>query len=559
MKSKQLIQFIISLVVLVALNFVANQYFFRWDLTEEKRYSISNATKNVLKDLDEEVYIKVYLEGEFPAGFKRLQKSVRETLDEFQIYGGNKIKYRFIDPSDAKDEKARNKFYQELVNKGIAPTNIFAKEGEKKVEKLIFPGAMMYYKEFEIPVMLFKVLDQRVQGAPSPEQILNQSVENVEYNLIAAIRQLTTTNRKRIGFIEGHGELDDLEKDDIVKALQQHYEVFKVDLPKSEVIEGLDGIIIAKPDSAFSEDDKYKIDQFIMRGGKAMFFLDAVGVYMDSVLRDKGSFSFPYEHNLTDLLFKYGVRLNSTLIQDLNAGAIPMVTGNMGGQPNVQPIPWFYYPRVNTFGKHIIVKNLGAVQFKFVNTIDTVKADGIQKIPLLFTSQYTKKIGTPLFVTFNEARKQPDPKQFNAGQLPVAYLLEGAFASPFKSRSQSKSKDFVAQSKPTKILVCADGDVLKNDINRKTGKALPLGLDMLFQTTYSNKDFVLNAMDYLIDEKGIISARNKEIVLRPLDKLKLQEERSYWQILNMTLPIIVVVLFGVLFFVGRKRKYESKV
>lgn len=554
MKRKHLLQFFGGIAILLIINVLANQYFFRWDLTEEGRYSISPATKNILQNLDQEVYIKVYLEGDFIPQFERLKKAVQETLDEFKIYGGTKLKYRFIDPAlQGKDAKDQQNFYKELVQKGIQPTNVFAKEGDKKVEKLVFPGALLYYKDYEIPVMLFKTIDQRVQGAPSPEQILNQSVENVEYNLISAIRQLTQKSRKRVGFIEGHGELDDLEKDDIVKELQKYYDVFKIDLPKSEIIEGVDAIMMAKPDSAISEEDKYKIDQFIMRGGRALFFLDVVGVYMDSVLRDKGSFTFPIEHNMLDMMFKYGVRINNNLIKDIHSGVIPMVVGNMGNQQQIKPIPWQYYPLLNTFNRHPIVKNLGAVQSKFISTIDTVKAVGIQKTPLIFSSKYSKYVATPLLVSFNEARKQVNPQEYNQGPLPVAYLLEGEFTSTFKSRSTSQ--DFVAKSQPTKIIVCSDGDILRNDISRKTGKAIPLGFDAMFQTTFSNKDFIVNAVDYLIDDQGVISARNKEVTLRPLDPTKLQTERTYWQSLNMVLPLVLILVFGLIFSFLRKRAY----
>jgi ABC-2 type transport system permease protein len=556
MKSRHLTHYFLGIALILILNLLANQYFFRIDLTEEQRYSITPATKQILQELEGEVYVKVYLEGDFPPGFKRLQKSIRETLDEFKVYGGKNLRFRFVDPStQGKDAKARNTFYQELVQKGIQPTNIFAKEGDKKVEKLLFPGAILTYKDFEVTVNLFKTIDQRLQGAPSPEQILNQSVENIEYNLVSGIRQLTQKQRKRVGFIEGHGELDDAEKGDLVNELQKYYDVFKIDLPHSELIEGVDAVVVAKPDSAFSEMDKYKIDQFIMRGGRALFFVDVVGVYMDSVLRDKGSFTFPYEHNLLDMMFKYGVRLNANLIQDLNAGAIPMVVGNMGDQPQVRPMPWKYYPLINTFTRHPIVKNLGAIQTRFVSTIDTVKAAGIRKTPLLFTSKYTKIINTPYLVTFNEARQPPDPKQYNRGALPVAYLLEGAFTSAFKSRRQGK--DFIEKGKPSKIVVCSDGDVLRNEISRKTGKPAPLGFDPVFQTMYSNRDFMLNAMDYLIDEQGLISAKTREIALRPLDKLKLQNERTFWQGLNLGLPLILVIIFGIGFGFLRRRRYAK--
>lgn len=564
MKRKHLTQLLLGLVALLVINLLANQYFFRIDLTEEQRYSLSPATKKILQELDNEIIIKVYLEGSFPPGFQRLQKSIRETLDEFKVLAGRKLSYRFIDPMAGKNDKEQNEFFQELIKKGIQPTNIFAKEEGKRVEKLIFPGALISYFDsktnegYELPVMLFTTIDQRMQGAPSPEQILNQSVENVEFNLISAIRKITGTAQKRVGLVEGHGELENIEMATIITRLQEFYEVVKIPLPLDPTIrEGVDALIIAKPDSAFDEEEKYKIDQYIMRGGKVLFFADVVGVYMDSVLRDKGSFTFPVEHNLLDMFFKYGVRLNPNLVKDLNAGTIPIVIGNLAdNRPNIQPLPWRYYPLLNTFGKHPIVKNLGPIQSKFISTIDTVKAEGIRKTPLLFSSQYSRIVSTPVEVRYDEERIQPDPQTFNQGPFPVAYLLEGSFSSIYSSKSFSQRKGFVGKSPDTKILVCADGDILRNDINRE-GNPVPLGFDVFRQTTYSNADFLINAIDYMIDDRGIMATKNKEITLRPLDKIKLNEEKTFWQVLNMVVPILLIVFFGFVFFFLRKRQYAK--
>ncbi|MCS6822134.1 MAG: gliding motility-associated ABC transporter substrate-binding protein GldG [Microscillaceae bacterium] len=551
----------VNILGVIILNVIAAFYFVRLDLTEERRYTITEPTKKILRELKGEVYFKIYLTGQLPAGFRRLKNTIQETLDEFQTYAGKNLKYRFIDLNEEKNIQKRNKLYKEIIDKGIVPTNIFDKENGQRVERIIFPGALVYYDKYEMPLMLFKTIDQRIQGAPSPEQILNQSVENVEYNLISAIKKITQTERKRIGFIEGHGELQGKEIADIQNTLQETYDVYRVNLPQSEVIEGLDAIIIAKPDSAFSENDIFKIDQFIMRGGKALFFLDAVGVYMDSVLKDKGSFTFPYSHKLGDMLFRYGVRVNTDLLQDLNAGVIPLVVGNMGTQPQVRLIPWVYHPLLNNFSKHPIVKNLGALHTKFISSVDTVKAKGIRKTPLVFTSKYTKKVGTPTFVTFNEARKQPNPQTFKKGMTPVAWLLEGKFTSVFKNRltdADKRFKDFIPEGQPSKILIFGDGDLIKNDIHPKTQKPIPLGLDPILQTNFSNKDFIINALDYMLDDKGIILAKNKEVILRPLDKLRIIEERSFWQIFNLVLPTCLIVLFGIVWFAWRKAKFGKK-
>jgi len=557
MRQKNILQFLIGIALLIGFNFLAQTYFFRWDFTEEQRYTITPATKKILRELDDQVTIKVYLEGDLDANFKRLQKTIRETLDEFKIHAGSKLKYKFIDPSIAKDAKARTAFQQELLKKGIKQTNLHYKEGSKTVEKVIFPGILLYYKNFETSALMFKAVDQRLDKGTSPEQILNQSVENVEYNLISAIRQLTQKERKNIAFLEGHGELADIETYDLATSLAQFYQVGKVNLKKVAKLDTkIDAIIIAQPDSTFKDEEKYKIDQFIMQGGKAIFCLDAAGVYLDSAMRGKGTFTFPYDHNLTDLLFHYGIRINNELIQDLNCTPVPIVVGSLSeGKPNIKPVPWVYHPLVNNFAKHPITRNLSMVQFKMLTTMDTVKANGITKTPLMFTSRYTRKRGTPALISYEEARKDVASKDFTLGALPVAYLLEGAFTSNYKSRRFSQRKDFIEKSKNTKILVCSDGDIMKNEVSKKSGQPYPLGFDIMFQTVFSNKDFLMNAIDYMIDDKGVILAKQKQVTMRPLDKKKLEQERTFWQSYSLLVPPAVITLFGVAWFFIRKRRF----
>ena len=565
MRKKHIIQFFIGVIVIILFNLLFSQFFYRIDLTEDQRYSISPSTKKLLKDLKQEVFIKVYLDGELDVRFKRLQKAIQETLDEFKIYSANQISYRFIDPSQqGNNAQEKNQFYQQLIQKGIPPTNLVIGEGDNRKQQTIFPGAVIsFYDEksgqtYETSALLFKVVDQKLQSALSPEQILNQSVENVEYNLVSSIRKAIQSERKRIGFTIGHGELEDHERASAFLALREYYDVVKIPLSlDSKIKDGVDLLIIAKPDSTFNEDDKYKIDQYLMNGGKAMFFVDVVGLHMDSVIRDKGSFTFPFKHNLLDMFFKYGVRLNADLVKDLNAGLIPIVTGqHADNQPTIKPIPWQYHSLINTFGNHPIVKNMGPIQSKFISTIDTVKAKGIKKTPLLFTSKYSQVRTTPAFVQYEEERQRPDPALYNQGPLPVAYLLEGQFTSLFKSRSQSKQAGFLAQSKPTKILVCSDGDIIRNDFDPQKQQPLPLGYDLIRQTSFSNADFLLNTVDYMIDDQGTILAKNKEITLRPLDKIKLKEEKAYWQWLNLILPVILIVLFGIINYLIRNFRYK---
>jgi ABC-2 type transport system permease protein len=553
MKNK-LIQILLVVTAIIGLNVLANRFFFRIDLTEEKRFTINDATKKLLQNLDDEVYVKVYLTGKgIPAGFKRLENAVRETLDEFQIHGGTKIKYAFIDlNSEIKDEKARNEKIIELAKKGIQPTNVNAKEDGRRTQILVIPGAMITYKDKEIATLLLKG-----NKTASPQEILNQSYEGVEYQLASAIKTITASQKKKIGIFVNYSRLPAVNQLDLIMALKKNYELYPVDLRQSPTLDGfLDAILVMKPDQLFNDDDKYKIDQFIINGGKALFFIDAVKV--DSVARE-GNMAQVQSVGLEDLLFKYGVRLNPTLIKEAQmCASIPLDVGNFGNKANIQLVPWQYYPLINTFGKSPIVKNLDAVYTKYAGTLDTVRANGIIKTPLLMTSQYTQILNAPAIMSYNFANKEMDANKYKAGVQTVGVLLEGKFESLFKNRilpSDPRSSTFKAEGKQSKIVICSDGDIPVNDFDRKQNTPLPLGFDKYSGNTYANKDFVLNAIDYLLDDNGVISARNKEIVLRPLDKVALQDEREYWQGVNLIIPIVVLVLAGLLKGYLRKRRY----
>ncbi|WP_237151197.1 gliding motility-associated ABC transporter substrate-binding protein GldG [Pontibacter actiniarum] len=552
-RSSDILKFLAWVAGIVLLNVVAANYFFRLDLTEDKRYTIAPVTKQMLGGLENEIVVDVYLEGDFPAGFKRLQQSVRETLDEFRIYADGNLRYNFIDPTDIADEKQRNEFYTSLAQKGIIPTNLRATEEGKQVERLVFPGAVIRYKGKEAAVNLLKG-----NLAATPDERLNQSVEGVEYELATAIRKVAFQGNKIIGYITGQGELEQQQVTDLLGSLQEYYRVARGDLAQIPSLDGLDLIIVAKPTQAFTEADKYKIDQFIMKGGKAVFFVDPMYADLDSVAAG-GTFALPYNLNLDDLLFRYGVRLNPNLIMDLNSGFIPIVTGYMGDRPQTEMINWRFYPLLNNFSDHPITRNLDAVYSKFVSTMDTVKADGIRKTPLVYTSAYSRVLDAPVPLTLEEARLEVNPQQYQAGQQPVGYLLEGPFTSLFRNRKAPAGVQQAAvQEKgvPTKIAVFADGDLVRNDINARTGQAYELGFDRFNNITFANKELAMNTIHYLLDSEGLINVRSKEIELRPLDKVRLKEEKTYWQLLNLVAPIVLLGLFGVARYYLRKRRYE---
>lgn len=546
--------FFLGLFALILLNILAQHYFFRIDLTEEKRYSVSDATKKLLRSLEKPVTVTVYLEGDLPAGVIRLQKSIQETLEEFQVYAGHQLSFRFVDPLKATSDEKRNEFFLSLDSLGIQPTKLFDEEDGKRIQKLIFPGAVVQYNNQEAGVMLLKG-----NRAASAQEALNQSIEGIEYELSTAIRKLAATEKKKVGLIKGHGELPPLEIAGLTQALSEFYDVHEVNLLEKETIPPYDALLICKPQQAFSKEDKYKLDQYIMRGGKVMFFIDPLAIDMDSI-SSEGSFAFPLDLNLDDQLFRYGARINKSLVQDIKSGVYPIVVGNLGNQPQIMPLQWPFFPIVNQYSPHPIVRNLDAIYLKFVSDIDTVKAEGVTKTPLIFTSQYSRVLSTPIVVNLEELREAPKPEEFQSGPQAVAYLLEGTFTSAFKNRVLPDMPDgdsFMEESVPAKIIVCSDGDLVRNEVNRQTGQPFPLGFDPITKRMFANKDFVMNALSYLTDEDGLITARNKEIMIRPLDQVKVKGESTLWQMLNLLVPVLLIVGFGVVKFYIRKKKYTG--
>ena len=555
-KQRDLLTFAAILGGLLLFNFLAQRFFFRLDLTEEKRYTMSPATKALLRDLKQPVTVTVYLTGDFPPAFRRLEQGVRETLTEFQVYGGANLNYIFIDPSAGSTEAARNAFYQTLFKKGLKPTNLGATENGKRVEKIIFPYAVVSVGGKDKSVLLL-----RGNKAAPAEVRLNQSIEGLEYELASTIRTLVPALRKRIGVVEGHGELTNVQAGDILGCWQQQYDVFRVTLSKVKDLSALDAIVVAQPKTPYSEDDKFKLDQFVTQGGRAMFFVDALRVDLDSVTRNGVALATPYNLNLDDLFFKYGLRLNQNLLLDLNSGQIPLVTGMDGNKPKIEPMPWQLYPLINKFSPHPITRNLDAVYLKFTGNLDTVKAAGIRKTVLMTTSRYTRVLPAPVPINFNDARLEPNPKLYQKGFQPVGYLLEGQFTSLFSNRARPGTLQFQpekpANAKPSKILVLADGDFIRSEIDPKTGNPYRLGFDRLANTEFANRELVLNATDYLLDETGLIAVRGKQITLRPLDKVKLAEQRRRWQLLNLGAPLLLLGVFGTVRAWRRKRRYAG--
>ena len=547
-----LLEIVLTIALAFLLNNLASIYFLRIDLTEERRYSITPATEKMLNDLEDDIYIEAYLEGELPAAFKRMRSSLEETLNEFSIHSNGKIQFQFVNPDQAASAKSRNQFMSELARKGVQPTDVFINEEGKRIQKRIFPGIVISYGSAEKGVQLFKG-----NKASPPEQRLNQSIEGIEYELAKAIEDIIAMDLPTLGIIRGHNELDSADFISLYRALDKSYIVKTIDITLADKIPNYDAILLAKPTTQFSVNDKYKIDQYLVNGGSGLFMIDKIAVNMDSA--NVGTFSFPYELNIDDLLFKYGVRINNDLIQDFVSGTYPIVVGNEGNQPKIQLLQWPYYPVINEYSKHATVRNLDATISRFASSIDTVKAPGITKTLLFSSSPYSKKSMSPTFVDINLMQRELDPKKFITSNISMAYLLEGEFTSFFKNKflPEGESKENFNASGNSKLIVISDGDLAKNDFDPKTGQPLPLGYDPFTNQTFANQDLIINLLNYLTRDDGLITARAKQVLIRPLDKVKLKEGKLKWQVINLIIPVLLVILFGLLNYWIRKRKYAK--
>jgi ABC-2 type transport system permease protein len=557
-KKRDLTALILSVIIIVLLNFLASFVFHRFDLTSEKRYTLSDATKNLLNKLDDVVYVKVYLDGDFPAGFKRLRNETKEMLDEFRAYSNENIEYEFINPSANADKKQQNEVFKQLYDKGLQPTNLEVKDETGTTQQIIWPAALISYKGKEIPWQLLKT-----QSYQSPEAQLNNSIQALEYEFASCIRNLTKVFRPEIAFIHGQGELDTLSIKDIRDALKEFY--FVDDIAINEQLGALDNykaIVIAKPDTSFSDKDLFIIDQFVIKGGKVLWVIDPLFTPVDSLSRKGATMAIPYDLNLEGMLFKYGARINPNLMIDLQCASIPVNKAFKGQQPRFELMPWYFSPLITPSNSHPISKNLDFIKTDFASSIDTIETAGISKTILLRSSKYTKTLNSPVRVDMNYLRYQPDEKQFKDSYQNVAVLLEGKFESFFKNRLPKEiindsAIGYKADGVKTSMIVISDGDIIRNDIQYNNGKPYPLGFDKYTNQMYGNKNFILNCVNYLCDDSGLISVRARELTLRLLDKKKIKTQRLKWQIINTGLPLLAIIIFGLIYHFNRKRKYAS--
>lgn len=523
---------------ILLVNVLSYFLYFRIDLTEDQRYSLSAPSKKLMRNLEETVEVTVYLEGEqLPGGFERLRRAVKETLSEFQEYSGTRLKIKFEDPASGTEEEKKNR-YAFFQKQGVLPTNVFDQRGGRKTEVQVFPYAHVRVGEREEMVMLLK---SNLVSAVSAEEKLNQSYENVEYVLASSIQKMAGGERKNVGLMPDFTSKSPLVFRGMIDALKDRYNLFILDARASKNFDGLDALIVPAPDKPLDDSTKYKIDQFVMKGGAVLFFVD--GLQVDSVGLE-GSYAQALDVNLDDLFFNYGVRINKNMVKDgLNAAVIPLVVGQMGEEPNIQPVVYRYFPLINNFGESVITRNIGMVLTKYTSSIDTVNAgDGLKKTPLLLTSEHTQILQAPALITYNEARTETEQGVYKGGIQSVAYLVEGEFSSLYRHRISDPN--VIKKSAPAKVLVVADGNVIQNEINEEKGTYYPLGFDMYFKHWYGNEDFLLNALNYLIDEDGLLVSRNKTVGLRPLDALRIRDERAQIQLVNILGPLLLLLAFG---------------
>ncbi|MFD2200250.1 gliding motility-associated ABC transporter substrate-binding protein GldG [Shivajiella indica] len=529
---------------------------FRIDLTEEKRYSLHPATIEVLGSLEEPIEMEILLTGKLPGGMRRLQRSIEETIRTFNAYSSKKISFNYQDPLSLPQD-IREDYIVGLAEYGINPTNLFVNEDGGQKSKLIFPGVLVRNEEFETGALLLK--GEKGMG---PEQILNQSIENLEFELIQAIRKLINKQQYAVGILIGKGEMDEDDGFGIVESLVDDYEVYKIPMEQANKIEDLDPfdvLIIAGPKQAYGEKETYLVDQFLMRGGKLIFLIDALTYTLEDA-GGSGTVAMPFDNGLDQLLFRYGIRVNKDFIQDMNFGYHPVMAGNFGDQEQLIPLPWPFYVAAGRMAPHPITKGLDQVMFRFASSMDTVKAEGVIKTPLIFTSDFSRKLAAPVRLAFEDMTEGPDLNEFQSKNLPLLYLLEGSFTSFYKNRFLPDGMDknsFKEATENGTVIVSGSGNLFKSQLNFTDGNPLPLGEDPFNASTFANRQLLQNSINYLIDPEGIIATRTKTYQIRPLNKFKVKEEKTKWQLINILSPIIFFTLVGILWINIRKRKYAQ--
>jgi len=565
MKSKRqtIIQLLLFIGILFFVNVIASRFHTSFDLTEEGRFTLTDATKNTLNELEDEVYVKVLLEGEFPAGFKRLQKGVKELLDDFRSET-NLVKYDFENPMEGSVEQMRDR-QEQFKEMGMIPTNLTIADGDQRTNKIVYPYAVISYGSRQTLVNLLEP-----QGNLDQETALNNSVNLLEFKIANAIQKLTNEVLPNVVFSTGHGELADFQTAKLEQDIRSYFDTGRLNLDSLVQLkpEDVDLLIVPAPQTEIPVKTQFVIDQYLMNGGKIIWLIENYKLNLDSINRNNLYVPQKVEHGLDDMLFKYGVRVANNLIMDLQCGMVPQVIGGQGGKAQTQFFDWYYHVRSYSTSDHPIVKNIDQVKFKFPSTIELLgsKNDGIKKEILMASSEYSRYQIYPMRLTFEVMKIEPDKDKFNKGPQPIAVLLEGEFESFFKNRVTAENEkvlrdigaSFREKSVSTKQIVISDVDFMKNMFDPQTRRISPVGFDVLEEKVYpGNKSLIVNAIEFMCDDFGLLEARSKDFKLRLLDKVRTKSEKTKWQLINIVLPLLLLWLFAFLYFLWRKRKYAS--
>ena len=554
------------LVVLLGINYIASRMHFRIDLTQEGRYTLSKTTRNLVKELNDQAVITVFLTGDMPSGFKKLANSTNDFLHILKEYNSTDINFRFKDPEEEMPDAPGIIYADTLQALGATPINLTVQVKSGQQNKLVFPVALIEYKN-RVKLVNLYAGGRRII---TPEE-MNSAEAMMEYQFAKAIDEINSPAKPLVAYTTGNGEPVDGSVYDLTQNIQKDYQLFQINLrTERNIPDTFKVLMIVKPSTGFTEEEKLKIDQYIMNGGKALFFIDELFAEQDSLQYQPQTIAYDRNLNLTDLLFKYGVRINPDLVMDLQCDFLRFAVGGDPGNPQFEFLQWNYYPLFESKGNHPINRNLGLVAGRFVNPLDTIKTPDIKKTILLSSSANSRILGTPVMISLNENRTTPEDALFKQSDIPVAALLEGKFTSLYRNRlsaaqTDSLKKEGIAFKEQNagdgKIIVVGDGDMVLNDFSQKYGP-LPMGLNLAtlqsqYEYQFANRDFLLNCLEYLTNKPGIIEIRNKDIVLRLLDTTKVAEQKTAWQIANIGGTILLVLLFGFIYQALRKKKYQG--
>lgn len=559
-KNKKWLNIILLLIALIAINIISNYVFYRFDFTADQRFTLSGKTKAILANNKKPIMVTVFLDGELPPAFKRLQYAVNDILTDYEAYSKGDLKIVFFDPLAGLNQSDQDTVINNLYERGIEATNLSVKTEAGLTQKLVYPMAMIETDNKEFPVKLFQNLDTR----GSYEDNINRAIENLEYVFTSSLKKVIEGKNPRIGFTESNGELNDLQVGDAIRSLSSSYEVGRVDLNTIDKagLDKLNMLIVAKPTKPFTETEKYKINYFVMNGGRVLWSIDQVKAELDSLRGRNGQMATNSNLNLDDMLFMYGARINYNIIADpANCAEIPVSTGMVGGQSQMELLPWIYYPILLPDTSQSVVKKLDGVKAEFPSTVDSIGVSRIKKSFILSTSAFNKVYNTPKPFSLQMVSEQLDPRSFQSVSQHVGLMLEGNFPSVFAGRPLpseiASAYTTVANGKASKMIVLGDGDIFRNQVSEREGTPYPLGFDRYSQRTYGNKALLLNIVDYFTDDDNLIMLRNKEVKIRLLDKSKIKLEKTKWQFINIVVPLLLLIFFAIFQHYYRKYKYAK--